>query len=513
MYVSPPISMQSRERLSELGTTDSTTRRGCRRFGVVQRRMNTYFGYIRVSTAKQGTHGVSLAEQKAAIERYAARSGLSIGQWFEERETAAKRGRPVFGRMLGLLRNGDARGAIIHKIDRSARNLKDWADLGDLIDAGVEVHFAADALDLNSRGGRLSADIQAVVAADYIRNLRDEAKKGIYGRLKQGIYPFRAPLGYVDQGGGKCKTLDPKTAPLVRLAFELYATRSYSLEALGAALHARGLQRRNGDPLAPQALSDILNNPFYAGVIRIKPSRTTFKGLHEPLVSWSLFEHVGRVLRGKGVLRLVRHDFTFRKMISCGLCQNTLVGERQKGRVYYRCHTRDCMMTTIREDRLQAHIRALLTRIELRPEELDEARMYLEARREEGAVNAEETRRAAQLALDNARSRLDRLTDAYVDALLDKAVFEERRGRLVREIARLEEALRSEGTAQQEEEARLSRVLELAKNVVSGYDLADAGGQREILENVFSNCVASPKSVEIRLRNPFQALSERPFIG
>jgi hypothetical protein len=41
------------------------------------------------------------------------------------------------------------------------------------------VHFANDSLDLNTRGGRLSADIQAVVAADYIRNLREEAKKGV----------------------------------------------------------------------------------------------------------------------------------------------------------------------------------------------------------------------------------------------------------------------------------------------------------------------------------------------
>lgn len=50
-------------------------------------------------------------------------------------------------------------------------------------------------VDLHSRGGRLSADIQSVVAADYVRNLREEAKKGIYGRLKQGFYPMRAPIG------------------------------------------------------------------------------------------------------------------------------------------------------------------------------------------------------------------------------------------------------------------------------------------------------------------------------
>jgi DNA invertase Pin-like site-specific DNA recombinase len=87
--------------------------------------------------------------------------------------------------------------------------LKDWADLGSLIDTGVEVHFANESLDLNSRGGRLSADIQAVVAADYIRNLREETRKGIYGRLRQGLYPFPVRVGYLDTGKGSPKKLAP----------------------------------------------------------------------------------------------------------------------------------------------------------------------------------------------------------------------------------------------------------------------------------------------------------------
>lgn len=84
-----------------------------------------YFSYIRVSTQRQGQFGTSLAEQKAAIERYAGKFDLSIVKYFEERETAAKLGRPVFLEMLRALRRGTACGVIIHKIDRSARNLKD----------------------------------------------------------------------------------------------------------------------------------------------------------------------------------------------------------------------------------------------------------------------------------------------------------------------------------------------------------------------------------------------------
>ncbi|HYQ84751.1 MAG TPA: recombinase family protein [Rubrobacter sp.] len=92
-----------------------------------------YLAYLRVSTPKQG-EGVSLLTQREAIARYAVRHRLNIVEWLEEKETAARRGRPVFGQILRRLQQGKADGLIVHKVDRSARNLKDWADLGELID-------------------------------------------------------------------------------------------------------------------------------------------------------------------------------------------------------------------------------------------------------------------------------------------------------------------------------------------------------------------------------------------
>ncbi|MEW6306745.1 MAG: recombinase family protein, partial [Verrucomicrobiota bacterium] len=216
-----------------------------------------YIGYIRVSTVKQGTQGVSLHEQRDAILRYAERNQFTVAIWLEEMETAAKQGRPVFNQALKLLRSGQAQGIILHKLDRGARNLKDWAAIGELSDQGIEVHFVTESLDLHSRGGRLSADIQAVVAADYIRNLKEETRKGFYGRLKQGLFPLGAPLGYLDQGKGKAKIIDPVKGPMVRRAFELYATAQYSLETLGAELHRFGLRNRNGAELSRSGLAAL----------------------------------------------------------------------------------------------------------------------------------------------------------------------------------------------------------------------------------------------------------------
>ena len=186
--------------------------------------MRSYCAYIRVSTVKQGEQGSSLQEQKDAITHFAARNGITIAAWFEERETAAKVGRREFTRMLAALKKGKYAGVIFHKIDRSARNLKDWSAIQDLSEQGVDVRFSQEAVNLGSNEGRLTGDFLAVIASHYIRNLREEVKKGLRGRLKQGIYPLGAPIGYLNQGGGKPKTPDPERAPLVKEAFELYGT-------------------------------------------------------------------------------------------------------------------------------------------------------------------------------------------------------------------------------------------------------------------------------------------------
>src|SRR5437867_322068 len=204
--------------------------------------MGKFFAYARVSTPRQGEKGVSLPEQKQAIERYARAHGLEITRWIEERESASQTGRPAFTQMLRLLRLGKVQGVIIHKIDRSARNLEDWALVGKLVDTGVDVHFATENVDMRTVSGRLSADIQAVVAAHYSRNLREEVKKGLYGRLKQGFYPFGAPIGYLDQGSAKPKVPNPVSAPFIEKAFELYCTGEYSLHELAHEMFAKGLR-------------------------------------------------------------------------------------------------------------------------------------------------------------------------------------------------------------------------------------------------------------------------------
>jgi DNA invertase Pin-like site-specific DNA recombinase len=472
--------------------------------------MKAYFAYIRVSTVKQGEQGSSLQEQRSAIEAYAARHSLQIARWFEETETAAKQGRRAFGHMISDLHKEQAAGVIIHKIDRSARNLRDWAQIADLMDRGIEVHCAHDSLDLNTRGGRLSADIQAVIAADYIRNLREEVRKGFYGRLKQGLYPLPAPVGYLNRGKGKPKEIDPLRGPLVRETFELYSTGRYSLDELRKEMARRGFLA-SGRPLTVNSIVQLLHNPFYIAIINVKRTGETFAGIHTPLVSKALFDRVQAIMAGRLYARPGKHDFTFSRRIRCKDCDRSLVGERQKGHIYYRCHTKACRGTSLSEAQMSKAIGAVLDLLIFDDEELrdvrdlgDEAKTLEERERETWL----EQRR---MLLARCEERRRRLTDAYLDGTLDKEAFNLRNSELLSERRGLLDAL--ESPPEESGMVRLLKKLERGHVASSQFKTTIPAEKRETLDLIMSNLWAKGKEPVFKLKFPFDELAKERIRG
>ncbi|MDO8473130.1 MAG: recombinase family protein [Dehalococcoidia bacterium] len=470
--------------------------------------MTQCYAYIRVSTVKQGERGVSLQEQRSAIELYAQRREIQISEWFEERVTAAKMGRPLFTRMLKQLRNGEAAGVLIHKIDRSARNLRDWAELGELIDAGVAVHFANESVDLLSRGGRLSADIQAVVAADYIRNLREEAVKGLRGRLKQGFYPFAAPLGYLNTGSGKVKEVDTSRAPLIREMFELYASGRHSVDSLVEEIYRRGLRNSRQKKVNRACLASMLNNVFYAGLTRLRHTGETFPGKHTPLVPMALFQEVKARLSGRFRSQGWTHDFTLRGLFRCSLCNKLLIAETQKGHVYYRCHTKTCPTKGFREEILEQAMLGAWPSFALADDEKARLTQQIEyvAGQEQKIEGDRTTLLQAQLA--NLKTRRARLVDVFVDGGIDKPTFDERTRSLLEEEKLTEDALNEEGSETDRTKAMLLEVLELAGSPQQSYLLASPASRRELAKRLSSNLSVAGKEVSVEPYYPLVLLGK-----
>lgn len=469
--------------------------------------MKQLFAYIRVSDPKQKT-GVSLIEQRSIIERYAARIGAEIIQWFEETRTAAKAGRPVFTRMVKLLRAGKAEGVVIHKLDRGTRNFRDWAEIDELIERGIEVYVANENLDLRSRGGRLAADVQIAVAVDYIRNLREEALKGIHGRLKQGILPNGVGIGYLDMGAGQPKAIDPKKGPLVKRIFELYSGGAHTLRDMAAEAERVGLRNRNGRPLRMQEIHKILRNPFYAGTIRSKRFGV-FPGAHKPLVTQALFDRVQAVLDGKFVRRAKRHEFLFRRFMHCKTCGRSLIGSERKGFVYYRCSTMRCPTTSIREDRVDAEIRALLQSITLTEAETELLEREIAALSVDDATVRASRRTSLAEALAAVNARLSRLTDLLLDDKIEPGEHDEKRASLLAERMRLEQDLAALDAGELDVVAIMREIVGLARSPETLYESADTTQKRQLLEIVMSDCIAHGKTLEFSVREPFATIASR----
>jgi DNA invertase Pin-like site-specific DNA recombinase len=440
-----------------------------------------YFSYIRVSTVRQGQIGTSLTEKKEAIQRYADRWNLRIVKEFEEKETAARSGRPVFRTMLRELKRQHANGLIIHKIDRSARNLRDWAELGELIDEGIEIHFANENLDLESRGGRLSADIQAVVAADYIRNLREEVKKGFYGRLKQGFYPMPAPIGYMDRGAAQPKEPDPSKASLIIKAFQIYARGDISIRRLTLTMYDAGLRTRGGNRVSENGMATILHNTFYTGVIKIGPSGEMFVGRHQPIISKTLFDQVQRALSGRHIKGIRRHDFLFRRLLVCADCRRTLIGEIQKAKIYYRCQTRTCEQKTIREDEVNVAVVELLRRIRFSDDENRYLTQLINARTDDFLQMQESLRQTLTIQLEQSKSRLAALTDAYLDGLLDKDSYIAKKNQLVADRQATTEKLDRLKQGDSSLRDELKQKLELANTAYISYETGSVEEKRQMV--------------------------------
>jgi site-specific DNA recombinase len=460
--------------------------------------MRTYFAYIRVSTVKQGEKGSSLTEQKDAILAYAQKHGLHVNEFFEEQQTAAKLGRAAFRKMLNRLKRGGAHGLIMHKVDRGARNLADWAEIAALKDIGIDVHFAHEAIDLNSRGGRLSADIQAVVASDFIRNLRDEVKKGIYGRLKQGYYPFKAPPGYRDNGKGQLKTIDDVQGPLMREAFETYAAGSFGLHNLRAYMNSRGLRNTTGRPFNVSGLAVTLANPFYYGLMVVQGQ--SFVGKHPPLISKSLFDDcraraAGRLVSKTRVWGKAEHNF--RGLISCATCGRRLYAETQRGNVYYRCQTKSCKGTCLSEVLVQAEIDHPLSYLPTPPVLMESLAEMFRIQTKNQTERAKEATKILSLRQSQIEARAEALTDIFIDGAIDRHSYDTRKTALQNEQFDVRAELENIKNTELSDD-RLEYFLELAKGLKNMADLPNEHIFREYAKSAISNLSVCQKTLDIK---------------
>jgi len=179
----------------------------------------------------------------------------------------------------------------------------------------------------------LSVNLLGVVNQFFSDSLSERIRHRMSAGVQQGRWRWLAPIGYVnvkDGNGSSSLQVDTQRVGLVRKAFELVATRSYTLEEVLRRVSLLGLKTRRGRSLTKQTMSRVLRNQIYAGWVVSGENKV--KGLHQPLVTQELFNAVQEALDGKAngsaaapvVHKKVNDDFPLKGFVRCASCEKKL---------------------------------------------------------------------------------------------------------------------------------------------------------------------------------------------
>lgn len=468
--------------------------------------------YVRVSTHEQELEGFSIPAQKRLLQEYAEKNGIRVVEIFAEAETAKKAGRKQFERMLAYLGDTpEVTHVLTEKIDRLYRNFDDHVDLMRR-NPDANVHFVKQCKIIckdSSSHDWLMHNIGLAIATHYSQNLREEVIKGMQEKARGGDFPVGAPAGYLNDRNERKIVLDPERAPIIRKAFELYATGQYSLADIRKSMILMGYRvRGSGAKPSKSTIEHILKNPFYHGEFRWRG--VLYLGKHTPLISRDLFDKVQRLLsRGKPGAYQER-KFHFVKFLTCKHCGCAITAEIHKGKyIYYRCTSGrgKCQQKYVPEPKLVAQLGQLL--LNLRME--DGFVSWVEAalrERDEATVEAREAEaRRLRQDIDRLKLRLDQMYVDKLEGTISEAFWRAKSGEWSAQLEEAERQLTGLEPGGEDYRQKAMRTLELAQSAHSLFLRQPPEEQREILQHVLSNCFLRDGKVEPEYRKPFELLA------
>ena len=417
--------------------------------------------YLRVSSTAQtktatdiDKDGNSIATQREYGLQKALELNAEVVEEFVEPGVSAQTvtKRKAFNKMLAFLNeNPDIDYVIIYARSRAFRNFTDAAiTRRSLEEMGVKLISVREDFGEGVYADAMEAftdimnQVQNQLSGEDIKiKMHNKAKNGgTLGRAKLGYLNVRKDVdGYLVNS----IDIDPKRGPLVKQAFELYATGSYTLDRLTAEMEDRGLLTKPTPRCPAKSVSKshwhrILKDPYYTGLVTYKGE--VYPGRHEPLLSRELFDRVQGVKSermGAGS-REVTHTHYLRGILRCKKCDDRKVDSRLlytetigasgSKHQYYFCAERQrnqsCDLPYLPVWEVENKVVDVMDQVQVNEAFIQN----LTSRLNEALANEQASLTAARQQLESelaaANKKEERLVDAIADGMLTKDVAQKK---------------------------------------------------------------------------------------
>ncbi len=419
-----------------------------------------YFIYARKSTDVEDKQVQSIDGQLDELRELAKRECLIVVEEFIEKQSAKIPGRPVFNKMLNLIEKGKANGILSWHPDRLARNSVDGGKVIYLVDTGK-----ISALKFNTfwfeptPQGKFMLSISFGQSKYYVDSLSENTRRGLRQKARNGYLPSTAPLGYLNDTRNKTIVVDRRVAPVVVEAFEKYSKGNIQIKEISSFLASKGIKSSNDNKKSSVCIKWFLTNPFYIGLFRY--GGEVYEGRHTPIISKKLFDEVQEVLFIRNhpwsKARLEKVHKPYLGLLRCGECGMAITGEIKVKHYkngtegifkYYRCTKKSkvtkCSQSHFNnEEDVHSQLTTLIKNYSLRQDWAKQMFKKLEIEKLNIAQSCLDVTGVKRKDLEQIDIKQKLLLDSYLDQIIDKDSFQNKKYELMSKRKTLEEQILS----------------------------------------------------------------------
>ena len=398
-----------------------------------------YFLYARKSTEDEDRQIMSIEAQLVELTEFASRENLTIAEKFIESKSAKRPGRKIFGKMIEKIHaSKNPVGILIWHPDRLARNSIDGGQIIYLIDTKKIVSLRSPTFWFEpTPQGLFMLQVAFGQSKYYSDNLSQNIKRGIRQKLRRGEWTMPAPYGYINNRKTKNIEPDPVKSKIIKKAYEEFAQGKHTMKSISERLAFWGILSKRGKPLVSSAISRMLTNKIYLGLIVYNGE--TYEGSFPPLISKKLYDDVQKVLqqRARKKRSKTKYNFPFTGLLTCTECGCSISAQYAKGHggiyCYYRCTKRrgKCSQKYLRDNLFAEQIKKKLKTISLPEKWTEKMLLQIDAWEKEQKESSGKLAGNLNEKIEQVSLKLDKLVDGFLDGIIDKEIYLVKKNKLV----------------------------------------------------------------------------------
>ncbi len=487
--------------------------------------INFALAYCRKSDEDKKQQVLSLDDQVNECNKLIDTKDLIlIEPHFKEEKSAKMAGKRIeFYRMLGFLKKGKAKVVVCWAANRLARNIKDGAEIIDLVqNKGLRIITPYTQYDLTNWFMLL---IEFGMSTDFSLKLSTDVKRGLASKVAKGIKPGIAALGYRNVGeikGEKDIVPDRKRFDLCKNWWDLILTGQYTVEQSLEKITAIGLRDRRGNKVSKTTAFRFFHNLFYAGYFEY--SGKIHPGKHKPMISMDDFNKAQKIITGKFGGRYEQYGemrpLALSGFIKCGECGATISSETKVKHYkngtsqefrYYRCKKNKGVCTQksyIQAERLEEQVRTYINNLELDPEFIAWVRVILRRRNKDEFEFDRKQKEILAKRLQDISQQKEKVYDMKLAGLYSEEEFKEKVKEVLKDEIDVKEILNSDRISYWGRV--IDDTLEFATKVLRLFNLKDNPYiKRSVLQILGADLKLRDKKLYLEAKSAFIFLKDK----